>query len=338
MVDGETGGSGATDRGPRGEDAGDLEPGVDLELVGGEVALGSHRYGKSGIRLAVVERDGATHTFTDLTIDVRLEGAFDAAYTDGDNADVLPTDTMRGTCYALARRHGVTSVTTFGRRLVERFLATSAACARAQVRLVAHPWERVVADGDAHPHTFRPTPGGELVTIVRQERDGEPVVLSGVQGLRVLKSTGSAFSGFPRDDYTVLPETRDRIMATTVEAIWGYVDGAFADAEDDRRLDAVAAAVPGTFTARFASHDDSESVQHTLWEMGNAVLAAHPEVAWIRFRMPNEHHILADLEPFGLDNPNHVFVVTDRPFGVIEGEVVRDEAAAGGAAGTEPGW
>jgi urate oxidase len=298
----------------------------------GEVALGAHRYGKAGIRLAVVDRDSGPHTFTDLTIEVRLEGAFDAAYTDGDNSAVLPTDTMRGTCYALARRHGVASVTTFGRQLVQRFLATSSACTAAHVRLVAHPWERVAVDGDAHPHTFRPAPGGESVTVIRQHREGAATVTSGMQALRVLKTTGSAFSGFPRDEYTVLPETRDRIMATTVEATWGYVDDAAGGPATDTALDRIAAGVPATFVARFASHDESESVQHTLWEMGRAVLATHPAVGWIRFRMPNEHHVLADLNAYGLDNPNHVFVATDRPFGVIEGEVVRDGATP------EPGW
>jgi urate oxidase len=58
--------------------------------------------------------------------------------------------------------------------------------------------------------------------------------------------------------------------------------------------------------------------------MGWAVLDGHPEVTWIRFRLPNEHHILADLSPYGLDNPDRVFLVADRPYGVIEGAVARD--------------
>lgn len=285
--------------------------------------LDAHAYGKSGIRLAVVGRDGATPDFLDLTIDVRLEGAFAAAYRDGDNRAVLPTDTMRGTCYALAR-DGIDSVAGFGRRLGARFLDASAAVRRATVTLVATPWQRIAVDGRPHPHAFTPAAGGQPVTTVTVERGGEPVVTGGVRGLRLLKTTGSAFSGFLRDEYTTLPETRDRIMATTVVAAWGF---AAADVDHER----LAAAVPATIAARFASHDDSESVQHTLDAMGSAVLDAHPEIVWIRFTLPNEHHVLADLAPYGRDNPDVVFVATDRPFGVIEGTIVRE-----GAAGPDP--
>jgi urate oxidase len=157
------------------------------------------------------------------------------------------------------------------------------------------------------------------VTTVTLQRDGEAVVTAGVRGFRILKTTGSAFSGFLRDAYTTLPETRDRVMATTIDATWGYGPG-----EVDHG--ALAVAVPATFGAAFAGHDASESVQHTLHVMGTAVLDAHPGVAWIRFRMPNEHHVLADLSPYGLDNPGEVFVVGDRPYGLIEGTVVRDGA------------
>ncbi len=279
--------------------------------------LGPNRYGKSGIRLATVDRDGDTHTFTDLEVEIRLEGDFDDVHTRGDNRKVLTTDTMRGTCFALAR-DGIGTPAGYARRLAERFLATSPAVSRVAVQVTAYPWERIEVDGAPHDHTFRPATGGESVTTVTQVRDASATVTCGVRGARVLKSTGSAFSDYLVDDLTTLPPTRDRIMATTVDASWGI------DASDDE-VARSAATVPATFLARFATHDDSESVQHTLWEMGQAVLAAHPVVSWIRFGMPNEHHILADLSPYGLNNPGHVFLVADRPYGVIEGIVARDD-------------
>jgi urate oxidase len=257
--------------------------------------LGANRYGKLGIRLATVRRDGDRHHFTDLEIAVLLEGDFAAAHIDGDNTAVLPTDTMRGTCYALAREHGAEDPVAFGRLLTTRLLAASPAVERAGVELVANPWERLVVDGARHDHTFRPAAGGQHVTTVTLQRDGEAVVTAGVRGFRI------------------------RVMATTVDATWGYGPG-----EVDHG--ALAVAVPATFGAAFAGHDASESVQHTLHVMGTAVLDAHPGVAWIRFRMPNEHHVLADLSPYGLDNPGEVFVVGDRPYGLIEGTVVRDGA------------
>lgn len=289
-----------------------------------ESPMGPNRYGKSGIRLATVARDGDRHTFTDLEIEVRLAGDFDAAHTDGDNAPVLPTDTMRGTCFALAR-DGIDSVAGYARRLADRFLEASSATSQVWVRIFAFPWERVAVDGAPHDHTFRPAAGGQPVITLTQERGGSPVILGGVRGARVLKTTGSAFSGYLEDEYTTLPATRDRIMATTMDVTWGTTS-------PDVDHTALADEVPGTILARFATHDDSESVQHTLHAMGSAALAAHPELTWVRFHLPNEHHILADLSAYGLDNPNTVFLVADRPFGVIEGTVVRDGHTP------QPGW
>lgn len=278
--------------------------------------MGPHRYGKSGIRLAVVSRDADPHEFFDLEIEVRLHGDFAAAHEDGDNAAVLPTDTMRGTCFALAR-DGIPSVAEYGSRLAQRFLDASPNTTTAVVTLVQHPWQPVEVDGEPHDHTFRPGAGGRPTWTVTLDRDSAPSITGGVLGARVLKTTGSAFRGFLRDEYTTLPEARDRIMATTLDAWWGTrgpdVDHA-----------ALATDVPATALATFATHDESESVQHTMHAMGSAVLDAHPDITWIRFRLPNEHHILSDLTPYGRDNPGVVYLVADRPFGVIEGAVARD--------------
>ena len=278
--------------------------------------LGPNRYGKTGIRLATVARDGDRHRFTDLDLAVLVEGDFDAAHVDGDNTAVLPTDTMRGTCTALAR-DGIEHVAVYLQRVVDRLFVASPAITRIRMRAVSHPWERIEVDGVPHTHGFRPAAGGSSVTTLTEERDRPPTITGGIQGLRLLKTTGSAFSGYPKDRYTTLPETRDRIMATTVESTWGTT-------EADLDHTALASSVPATFAAAFATHDASESLQHTLHTMGSAVLDVHPEVTWIRFRMPNEHHNLADLSPYGLDNPNEGFVVAGDTSGLIEGVVTRD--------------
>ena len=205
----------------------------------------------------------------------------------------------------------------FARRVADRLLDASPVVDRVTITIVAHPWERLQVDGRPPTHGFRPAAGADVVTTLIQERDGVPAITGGVRGMRVLKTTGSAFSDYLVDEYTTVPETRDRIMATTIESTWGTTGP-----EVDHA--ALGRDVPGTFAAAFASHDDSESVQHTLHVMGSTVLDTHPEVTWIRFRMPNEHHNLVDLSPYGLDNPNVVFVVADRPFGLIEGTVARD--------------
>lgn len=284
--------------------------------------LGANRYGKQGIRLATVRRTGGRDHFTDLTIAVRLEGEFAGAHVEGDNAAVLPTDTMRASCYVLAREHGVAGPEAFALLVSERVLRACPAARSATVEIESHPWERLAPDGEDHPHGFRAGAGGVRTATVVRTRDGACTIRSGVTGLRLLKTTGSAFSGFLVDDHTVLAETDDRIMATTVEATWGYRD---ADIDFDR----LARDVPATLSATFATHDDSRSVQHTLYVMGEAALAEHPELDQISFRMPNEHHVLVDLSAFGLDNPGEVFLVTDRPYGVIEGEIRRTDASAG---------
>jgi urate oxidase len=272
--------------------------------------LGANRYGKDGIRLVLVDRGSGPDTLRDVTVDVRLTGDFDAVHVEGDNSSVLPTDTMRSTVYALAQEHLTGAIEAFALALSRRFLAVSPAAHWAEVGVREHTW-LPLAD---RPHAFVGG-GAELTTCeVAVPREGSPEVTSGIEGLAVLKTTGSAFSEFLRDDLTVLAETDDRILATSVTASWQQ-DG---DAYDKTR-----SAVRAALLDAFAGHDDSQSVQHTLWVMGRAVLDAVEAVRSVTLVMPNKHHVLVDLEPFGIANERAVYVATDRPFGVIEGTVER---------------
>jgi len=277
--------------------------------------MGPNRYGKDGIRLVLVLR-GERHELRDLTVDVRLEGDFDRVHTRGDNAPVLATDTMRSTVYAMAQDHLTGSIEDFGVALAQRYLAATPAATAAEVRLREHPWTRTDVGGKAHPHAFTGGSGETATAVVTLARSGDPRIRSGIGGLTVLKTTGSAFAGFLRDEFTVLAETDDRILATEVTAEWSYLDGR-SPAYDDVR-----AAARRTLLEAFATHD-SRSVQHTLYAMGDALLAGCADVAEVSMRMPNKHHIAVDLAPLGIVNDRAVFVVTDRPFGVIEGTVRR---------------
>jgi urate oxidase len=281
--------------------------------------LGPNRYGKDGIRLVLVSRpdgDDGAHTLRDLTVDVRLEGEFETVHTEGDNSPVLPTDTMRSTVYALAQDHLTGAIELFGIALAERFLAASSAASLAEVTLREHSWRRAEVDGAAHPHAFV-AGSGECATAVVTSSSSGPVVRSGISGLTLLRTRGSAFSGFLRDEFTVLVETNDRIMATDAVVDWSYLEDAVPSYDDVR-----AAARTALVTA-FSNHD-SASVQHTLYAMGEAVIDACPEVGAVRLRLPNKHHVPVDLAAVGLTNDRAVFVATDRPFGVIEAEVRRD--------------
>jgi len=265
-----------------------------------------NRYGKSRIRLVKVDRSREPHRLVDLTVAVQLEGAFERVYTDGDNTPCLPTDTMKNTVYALARQHPIDSLETFLVRLADHFLAKPGV-ARATVSASEQPWARLAN------HAFVHESAEQWTATVTRTPDAVDIV-SGIADLVILKTTDSAFSGFPRDGYTTLPETRDRILATSVTATWRYRSGVRDFGVRERIREAMVDA--------FAGHV-SESVQHTLDAMGRTALDAAPDIVEITLTLPNRHHLLVDLTPFGLDNPNEIFVATDQPFGLIEATLRR---------------
>jgi urate oxidase len=271
-----------------------------------------NRYGKSHVRLVKVRRTREPHEIVDLTIDVQLEGAFESVYVEGDNATCVATDTMKNTVYALAKEHPIDHVEAFASRLADHF-AAKPSVARATVRAIEHPWERLSVGGRPHPHAFV-QPGCEQRTAVVTKDGQGTTVVAGIQNLVVLKTTDSAFSGFPRDEYTTLPETDDRILATSVTASWTYRPGT----TDYGARERIRTALVDTFAAHV-----SRSVQHTLYAMAHAALEACCDAREITLSMPNRHHLLVDLKPFGLDNRNEIFVATDQPFGLIEATVRR---------------
>jgi len=280
--------------------------------------LAENNYGKSGIRLVKVLRREGRHDLRDVTVAVRFEGRFEAAHIAGDNSAVLPTDTMKNTVYALASERFDGSIENFGLALCDHFLGSAAAASGVSVEVAEHPWQRLTAGGAVHPHAFL-RPGVERRRARLSRTREKAQVESGLDGLMVLKSAGSRFEGFLKDRYTTLPETRDRILATVVEAAWEY---AGASLDFDRSFSLARRALLDTFAVH-----DSASVQHTLYAMGEAALAAVPEISAIRLSLPNKHHLPVDLSRFGLRNENDIFVATDEPYGLIEATIRRRETA-----------
>jgi urate oxidase len=276
--------------------------------------LAQSSYGKSRVRLVQVLRRGDRHDLRDLTVAVRFEGDYDASYTDGDNSAVLPTDTMKNTVYALAAQEPVREPETFGLTLAAHFLARNVRLRRVRIDLTEHSWGRIARGERAHGQAFVRTASDTRTAAISVHRK-RTVVGAGVADLLILKSAHSAFTGFPRDEYTTLPETRDRLLATALTATWRY---------NDPEIDFGPAwhGVRATLLQVFAEHQ-SESVQHTLYAMGQAVLDTSPDVSAIRLVMPNKHHLPVDLSRFGLENRNEIFVPTDEPHGLIEATLVR---------------
>src|SRR4051794_14520606 len=296
------------------------------------IRLGRNNYGKSRVRLVRVDRTPERHEIADLTVDVALAGDFDAAHIAGDNAGLLATDTMRNTVYALARGFDVSDLERFGMRLVSHFVEAGPKVTGARIGLVAHPWERLTGAGGApHEHAFRRGSSGDRVATVAGSAGGGFEIEGGIDGLVVLKTTGSGWEGYLRDEYTSLAETDDRIMATEITARWTYESH---DVDFTASWHAVRDVILGAFGDHY-----SPSVQFTLNRMGEAVLEARPEVRRISFSLPNKHHLLYDLVRFGLENDHEIFQATDEPYGLIEGTVERapvpgaaDNGVAGAAA------
>ena len=279
------------------------------------IVLGPNRYGKAETRVVRIVRDTARHEIRDLNVSTALRGDFASAHTAGDQSHVLPTDTQKNTAFAYAKKHGVTSPEDYALALGRRLLEATPAASGATIGVEEYAWDRIDVDGAGHDHAFVRR-GGEVRTTQVDLTGDRAVVVSGLKDLVVLKSTGSEFKGFLRDEYTTLPDADDRILATALRAEWRYAGAT--DVDWDATYDAVRALLLATFATTY-----SRALQETLYAMGRAVLEAHEEIAEISFSAPNKHHFLVDLAPFGLDNPGEVFVAADRPYGLIEATVTR---------------
>ena len=287
------------------------------------ITLGANQYGKAETRLVTVRRDGETHHLTDLNVSIALRGDLAASHLVGDNQHVVPTDTQKNTVFAFAKQAPVGEIEDFALRLGRHFVGSFDYITGARVLIDSYGWTRIPVDGQPHPHSFFRTSDEKRTTAVTVQ-DDQAWVVSGLRDLIVLKSTGSEFHGYPKDRYTTLPETTDRILATAVTARWRF---AHLDVDWAKSFDSVRA----TLLAAFAN-THSLALQQTLYAMGETVLETHPDIAEVRLSLPNKHHFTVDLQPFGLENGNEVFFAADRPYGLIEGSVVRDDGPDEGLA------
>jgi len=295
------------------------------------ITLGPNQYGKAETRVVRVYRDGGQHEIRDLNVSTLLRGDFADAHIRGDQARVLPTDSQKNTCFAFAKQKGIGQIEDYALDLARHFVNDIEPVTAARVEVEEYRWERVSVAGQPHPHTFTRA-GDEVrttaVTVSHGRSPGQSTwVVSGLRGLVLLKSTGSEFAGFLKDRYTTLAETHDRILATSLNAGWRYDPGGPHPAPWDEAY----AQIRQVLVERFAEVH-SLALQQTLFEMGQAVLQARDDVAEIRLSAPNRHHFLADLAPFGLDNPGEVFHAADRPYGLIQCAVQRDDAPDPGPA------
>ncbi len=287
------------------------------------VQLGANRYGKAEVRVMRVGRgagQAGEDVIRDWNVSTSLSGDLAATHLTGDNSGVLTTDTQKNTVYALASRLGPVEPEVLGLELAAHFVRSQPQITRARVTVEEYGWDRIGSAG----HSFARSGALTRATRIVHDAVAGPSVLSGIAGLTVLNTTDSEFWGFPRDEYTTLAETTDRILATEVSAWWRYRDpdtdwaAAFAAARQ-----ALLDAFSGTY---------SYSLQQTLFAMGSRIIAEVPAVCEVRLALPNKHHYLVNLAPFGLANDRAVYYPGDRPYGLIEGTVQADDAPDPGPA------
>lgn len=287
------------------------------------VQLGANRYGKAEVRVVHVDRtagpDGPDRV-RDWNVSTSLAGDLAAVHLSGDNAHALPTDTQKNTVYAMAKKLGGLEPEAFGLELAAHYTGSQEAISRARIAIEEYPWVPLGPGG----HSFARSGQYTRTTTVIEDRELGRSVVSGVADLIVLNTTGSQFWGFPRDEYTTLADAYDRMLATTVSASWRFRTP---DADWGPAFTAAFTALTGAFT-----QTPSYSLQQTLYGMGSAVLAAVPELCEVRLALPNKHHFVVDLAPFGLANEDEVYYAADRPYGLIEGTVLADDAPDAGIA------
>lgn len=279
------------------------------------IRLGENSYGKERVRILQVARHPDRHDIKELTLGIRLEGDFETAHTKGDNRKVLPTDTMKNTVYALAKLHPIESPEEFCFRLSDHFLAHNSHVSRVRIEAAETLWVRLAVAGKPHPHTFSGS-SNEKRTAALNATGREKTLQAGLEGLVVLKTTDSAFENFLKDEYTTLKEDRNRILATSIRATWLYK-------VNSADFDSTWRGVRQALLEAFAGHD-SESLQHTLNAMGEAVLKKFPGIREIHLSLPNKHYNPVDLSPFHLENPKEIFLPTDEPHGLIEATLRND--------------
>lgn len=291
------------------------------------IVLGPNQYGKAENRLVRVYRDTDRHVIRDLNVSSALRGQFEAAHNPGDQAGVVPTDTQKNTVFAFAKEKGIGSLEEFALALGEYFIAEHPTVEGARVEIEEYQWDRIPVDGAGHDHSFVRSGSGVRTTVVNIDGSGDDRkthVISGIKDLTIAKTTGSEFHGFPKDKYTTLAETTDRILATSLVARWRYEH---TEVDWDKSYESIRALLLQKF-----AQIHSYALQQSLYGMGEAVLEQHPEIAEIKFSAPNKHHFLYDLERFDVDNPGEVFIAADRPYGLIEATVLRDDASEAGSA------
>lgn len=257
-------------------------------------------------------------------------------------------DREEGTDLAKISPH-VLSAERFGLHLATHLVSKYAHIRKALVTIEQLRWTRIAVDGKPHDHSF--LRDGEEKRVVKVQVDASRgkdqlvgSVSAGINDLLVLKTTGSAFEGFIRDEYTTLPQVDDRIFSTSVDVLYTFAPFEITAPSDEKRLefDEKQIQAPGRLgaweglkvsesareiTLSVFATDESASVQATLYKMGQRLISQNGAVNRATYTLPNKHYIPVDLKFIGIDNTSpalaEVFAPVSAPSGLIAATVAR---------------
>ncbi|MFE4248148.1 factor-independent urate hydroxylase [Streptomyces sp. NPDC056910] len=298
--------------------------------------LGQNQYGKAENRVVKITRDGDTHHIKDLNVSVALSGDLDDVHYNGSNANCLPTDTTKNTCFAFAKEYGIESAEQYGIHLARHFVDSQPSIHRARIRIEEYSWERIAgSDGNSRfigadevKHSFvrkgQETRLAQITYSAEGDGGAKFEVLSGLKDLTVMNSTNSEFWGYIKDKYTTLQEDYDRILATSLSTWWrhNWTSDEQRMPQWEKSYEQSRKHILQAFVETY-----SLSLQQTLYQMGSRVINNRSEIDEIRFSAPNKHHFRQDLSAFGLENDakdGAVYYAADRPYGLIEATILRD--------------
>jgi urate oxidase len=274
----------------------------------------SSSYGESQLRLLRIVRRGDRDDPQDLTVALRFEGDFAAAFREGNATGVLPGETLKNLVYKVAREGRHPAIETLGLALCSRILREHAQVGRVRVDISEQPWARVDAGGKAQGQAFTPVAQERRTTAI-VSNGTRTSVTSGIQDLALMRTSGlaPARNAVEADDGAA--DGLQRLLMASLSLTWSYTEGDIAFAPYRQ---GVRAAVVETF----AWHA-SRSVQHTLYAIGDVILASYQDISAVTLALKERPYRPADLLELSLD-ADALFVAYDEPVGIVELTVERE--------------
>ncbi|XP_068095241.1 uricase-like [Hyperolius riggenbachi] len=290
-------------------------------LKDSDVEFARTAYGKNAVKVLQIRRDGKWHFIKEIEADVQLVLQTKKDYLDGDNADIIPTDTVKNTVYALTKLKGIKTIEDFSLEICNHFLSSFRHVTKVRTYIQEAPWRRIEKDGVQHVHAFIYSPEGVHFCETEQNRGGQPIVSAGIKELRILKTTQSGFEGFLNDRFTTLQDVRDRCFSTVVNCRWKY--NTYKGVNFEAKCQTMNRIILDKFAGPYDQGEYSPSVQKTLYDIQMLGLSNIPEIEEIELILPNKHYFTIDLSKFGLTNQDEVLLPSDKPYGNIIGSLRR---------------